>query len=392
MPQWLLPWAALWPCVTSAQLQCLEKWRYCSSCSCFAIFCSLSTTYGKKIPADLKSKAIYEPFRDELFTAELKRGAFLNGPPGMLSFSASAEKPGVFLGDTSNIKGKLCNNRRFIFNIFAAPSVKGVILNRCRPKYPRLGGQRAFRGLVHWSRSKGSKANPWNFRLLSTQGSGCLGLCTKSQKFSSLHAGHEWTSTQDKAKLPLPMEGWEIVVLPDPTPPSTATLECTWCNQKMLLSLIFFHVFQWKDNPHLGLGRDELCLACVWTPGCLVRGGPECLGQCGGSLVGPRGWINFYDFLMNGFPTFSNTFSWFFGSFPEFCGTFLTETWVVDELMRHVFVRQVAWWRIAPVLPIPWVLDPFVPPMVWSILSCHWAAITNATVRAWFVSLEYSLT
>lgn len=24
--------------------------------------------------------------------------------------------------------------------------------------------------------------------------------------------------------------------------------------------------------------------------------------------------------------------------------------------------------------------------MVWSTLSCHWAAITNATVRAWFVS------
>lgn len=59
----------------------------------------------QNLPADLKSKAIYEPFRDELFTAELKRGAFLNGPPGMLSFSASAEKPGVFWETLPALKG-----------------------------------------------------------------------------------------------------------------------------------------------------------------------------------------------------------------------------------------------------------------------------------------------
>lgn len=125
---------------------------------------------------------------------------------------------------------------------------------------------------------------------------------------------------------------------------STAALECTWCNQKCCYQAItdFFHIFQWKDNPHLGLGRDELCLACVWTPGCLVRGGPECMGQCGGSLVGPRGWIIFYDFVMNGFPTFFNTFSWFFGSLQEVCGTFWKKhewlmSWCVMSLLgrRH---------------------------------------------------------
>ena len=198
--------------------------------------------------------------------------------------------------------------------------------------------------------------------MLSTQGSGCLGLCTKSQKFSSLHAGHERTSTQDKAKLPL-LEGWrEIVVLNDPTYTSTAALDAA----KKCCYHWFFHIFQWKDNPHLGLGRHELCLACVWTPGCLVRGGPECLGQCGGSLVGPRGWT--FSWMTFWFSCISNRF-WhilmIFWQFPR----------VVDEWIRHVLsIRQVAWWRIAPALPIPWALDPFVPPMVWSILSCHWAA------------------
>ena len=54
----------------------------------------------QNLPADLKSKAIYEPFRDELFTAELKRGAFLNGPPGMLSFSVFSRKTGCFFWET----------------------------------------------------------------------------------------------------------------------------------------------------------------------------------------------------------------------------------------------------------------------------------------------------
>ena len=75
------------------------NWQSCLV-ALLSFFCSLSNTYGRiyqLTAADLKSKAIYEPFRDELFTAELKRGAFLNGPPGMLSFSASAENR-VFFG------------------------------------------------------------------------------------------------------------------------------------------------------------------------------------------------------------------------------------------------------------------------------------------------------
>ena len=72
---------------------------------------------------DLMSKAIYEPFRDELFTAELKRGAFLNGPLAdfLLSFFCMfSREQGVFLGDNSSIKGRHATTE-IDLHIFAAP-------------------------------------------------------------------------------------------------------------------------------------------------------------------------------------------------------------------------------------------------------------------------------
>ena len=119
-----------------------------------------------------------------------------------------------------------------------------------------------------------------------------------------------------------------------------------------------------------GLRVDAWMLGSRWTwmPGTMRR--EPCWSKRLDNFFMIFWWMDFQHFS-----THSHDF---LAVSQSFVGPFWKNTWVVDELMRHVFVRQVAWWRIAPVLPIPWVLDPFVPPMVWSILSCHWAAITNA--------------
>lgn len=189
--------------------------------------------------------------------------------------------------------------------------------------------------------------------MLSTQGSGCLGLCTKSQKFSSLHAGHERTSTQDKAKLPL-LEGWrEIVVLNDPTYTSTAALDAT----KNVAITDFFTYSNGRTIRILGSAAMNFAwLACGRLDAWFEVDLNAWDNAAGALLVQEAGRFHGWLFDFHVFPTDP-------------------DTWVVDELIRHVLsIRQVAWWRIAPALPIPWALDPFVPPMVWSILSCHWAA------------------
>ncbi|MFQ5953337.1 MAG: inositol monophosphatase family protein [Candidatus Omnitrophota bacterium] len=121
---------------------------------CFPIYC---ISIGIQSEDVIKFGVVYDPTRDELFTAEEKKGAFLNGSPIKVSSIESLQDSLVVTGFAYNMEGKIANLDHFTKMLRSAQAVRrlgSAAMDLCYVACGRLDGFWEL-GLNPWDTAAG---------------------------------------------------------------------------------------------------------------------------------------------------------------------------------------------------------------------------------------------